>query len=110
MSYWVNLVLDFFVAFGMVLGGALFGGMAAIWTGQQPMATMDRLAGQLKIWALVATVGGAVDTLRKFESGVLTRQITPIGKQFMLLCAAFIGAHLGYLVVRWLTAEHGYGN
>lgn len=99
--------MDFCVALGIVIGGALLGGIAALWTGQQPMATMERLAGQLKIWALVASLGGAMDTLRKFESGVLQRQITPIGKQFTFLVAAFIGAHLGYLLVHWLTADGG---
>lgn len=109
MTYWSNLIMDFCVALGIVIGGALCGGIAALWAGQQPMATMDRLASQLKIWALVATLGGAMDTLRKFEAGVLERQITPIGKQFTYLVAAFVGAHLGYLVVHWMTGDGGAG-
>lgn len=100
-----NIVMDFCIALGMVVGGALLGGIAAVFTHAAPMTTMVRLASQLKIWALVSTLGGTMDTLRAIESGVLERQLLPMGKQFAYLVAAFLGCQLGYILVRWLAGS-----
>ncbi|WDL98035.1 YtrH family sporulation protein [Alicyclobacillus sp. ALC3] len=100
-----NIVVDFCVALGMVVGGAVLGGIAAVFTHAAPMTTMVRLAGQLKIWALVSTLGGTMDTLRAIESGVLERQLVPMGKQFAYLVAAFLGCQLGYIVIRWMAGN-----
>jgi len=103
MTLYVHLLLDFFVSMGMVVGGSLLGGLVAVFGHTPPMTTMVRLADQLKIWALVSTLGGTMDTLRVIESGVLMRQLGPVARQFTYLVAAFLGCQLGYLLIRWIA-------
>lgn len=105
MSFTANLALDFFVSMGMVIGGALLGGIAAVTAHQPPLATMVRLADQLKIWAMVSTLGGTMDTLRVIETSVLGGRLLPLGKQFAYLVAAFFGCQLGFLLIRWLAGS-----
>lgn len=101
-----NLILDFFVSMGMVVGGSLLGGLAtAITHTRPPMTTMVTLAEQLKIWALVSTLGGTMDTLRVIESSVLGLKLKPILLQFTYLTAAFIGCQIGYVLIRWLAGS-----
>ncbi len=105
MSFMIHLVFDFFVAMGMVLGGSLLGGIAALLTHVRPAGAMLQLASQLKIWALVSTLGGTMDTLRAIETSVLGMNLTPIARQFMYLIAAFIGCQFGYIILRWLIGS-----
>ncbi|MBX6352569.1 MAG: YtrH family sporulation protein [Thermoflavifilum sp.] len=103
-SFASNLIIDFFVALGMVVGGALLGGVAAVLTHSlSPLQTMVKLADQLKIWALVATLGGTMDTLRVIETGVLKAQLYPVGRQFALLVSAFLGSQMGFQIIAWLA-------
>jgi hypothetical protein len=107
MTVVTNLTIDFFVAMGMVIGGALLGAFGAVFMHVPPMTTMVRLADQLKIWAMVSTLGGTMDTLRVIETGVFSRQPLAVGKQFSYLVAAFLGCQAGYLLVRWFAgSEH----
>ena len=100
-----NLVIDLFVSMGMVVGGALLGGLGAVLRHSPPMATMLNLADQLKVWALVSTLGGTMDTLRVIETGVLGGQLLPVGRQFAYLIAAFIGSQVGFLLIRSLVGS-----
>lgn len=50
-------ILDFFIAFGIVLGGAMVGGIGAVVSLQPPTQTMLDVADRIKIWALAAAVG-----------------------------------------------------
>lgn len=104
MPFAAHLFVDFFVALGMVLGGSICGGLAALLRHMPPLSTMVQLADQLKIWALVSTIGGTMDTLRAIENGVLGRQLLPVGRQFAFLVAAFLGCQAGYVLIRWLAS------
>jgi hypothetical protein len=97
------MVIDFFVSMGMVIGGALLGGIAAAATHHPPMKMMVNLADQLKIWALVSALGGTMDTLRVIEAGVLDLKLGPMLKQFSYLSAAFVGCQVGFLIIRWFA-------
>jgi hypothetical protein len=105
MPFFIHLIFDFSVSMGMVLGGSLLGGLAAVFTHVRPAGAMLQLADQLKIWALVSTLGGTMDTLRAIETGVLGMNLTPIVRQFMYLIAAFIGCQFGYILIRWLVGS-----
>ncbi len=105
MPIMIHLVFDFFVSMGMVIGGSLLGGIAAMIAHVRPAGAMLQLAEQLKIWALVSTLGGTMDTLRAIETSVLGMNITPIARQFMYLIAAFIGCQAGYVIIRWLIGS-----
>ncbi|GGI98883.1 sporulation membrane protein YtrH [Alicyclobacillus cellulosilyticus] len=107
MSFWANLTVYFFVAMGSVIGGAMVGGIAAVLVSLPPATMMVRLAEQLKLWALVSTLGGTMDTLHVIETGVLGRAWLPVGKQLMYIIAAFFGCQTGFILVTWLAGGEG---
>ncbi len=94
-----QMILTFCLAFGVVLGGSVLGSLGGLLTGF-PGRTMWRLAGQLKPWAVVAALGEDVAAFWYLEQGILKGQILDLGKQVLLLLAAFAGAQLGaYLIL-----------
>lgn len=104
-TFVTTLIIDFMVSMGMVVGGALLGGVGALLRHNPPMATMLHLADQLKIWALVSTLGGTMDTLRVIETGVLAWKLLPMARQFAYLVAAFLGCQIGFLLIRSLAGS-----
>jgi len=95
-----QLMVDFLVAMGMVIGGAILGGIGAVFRHDYPMDAMLLLAERLKIWAMVSTLGGTMDTLRAIETGVLDAKFSVLGKQFTYLTAAFFGCQVGFWIIR----------
>ena len=88
-------ILDFFIAFGIVLGGAMIGGIGAVISLQPPTQTMLDISGKIKIWALAAAVGVTIDPMRVIESNFLDGNLSPAVKQILYLISAFMGAHMG---------------
>lgn len=72
-------ILDFFIAFGIVVGGAMVGGVGAVLSMQPPTLTMLDIAGRIKIWALAAAVGGTIDPMFWLKSD-LTLESTKMKK------------------------------
>jgi hypothetical protein len=101
-KFMATIILDFFVAFGVILGGCFLGGLGAFVAGQPPMAVMSNLAEKLKIWAVVAAIGGTVDTLSLIERNFFDGYHGEIMKQIIYIFSAFLGAYLGTLLVKWL--------
>jgi hypothetical protein len=101
-EFWANTILDFLIALGVVLGGVILGGIGAFITDEYPMFRMVRLAEQLKIWAMVAAIGGTFDTIKNFEITILGGQINLAFQQLIFIISAFLGAHTGTVLVRWL--------
>ncbi|MBA9087419.1 hypothetical protein FHR92_003904 [Fontibacillus solani] len=101
-TFLTKAVMDFFVAFGIVLGGALIGGIGAVVSLQPPTQTMLDIAGRIKIWALAAAVGGTIDPMRVIESNFFDGNLSPAIKQILYLLFAFLGAHMGSELVRWM--------
>lgn len=106
MSFLAMIIIDFFVAFGVVLGGCLLGGLGAFLIGEPPISFMTTLAGKIKIWAVVAAIGGSVDTLSAIERGFLGGAPGEIIKPILFIISAFLGAHVAFLLIRWF-AEGG---
>ncbi|MDB5055919.1 MAG: hypothetical protein JWM44_3969 [Bacilli bacterium] len=102
-----KLASDFFIAFGIVLGGSLLGGICAVIFLEPPSITMERIAGNIKIWAMVAAVGGTIDPLRLIESHFLEGYLSPAIKQILYIISAFVGAHLGFLLIQWICKSTG---
>jgi Sporulation protein YtrH len=100
-QFWTTTILDFFIALGVVLGGVLLGGIGAFITGEYPMERMLNLSEQLKIWAMVAALGGTFDTIREFEINILGGQINQAGQQLVFIVSSFFGAHTGTILIRW---------
>jgi hypothetical protein len=103
MGFISNIILDFFIALGLVLGGSTVGALGALITHHPPMDTMLKLAEQLKIWALVAALGGSMDALKIIGDGVWYFKLDPVAKQFSYLVAAFLGCQVGYYLVKWIV-------
>lgn len=101
----VTLLLTFCVALGVNLGGSLMGSMGAILLHRPPLKTMLELSEELKIWAMVAALGGTFGVIRTFEAGVFGKQFTGLVKQLLIIGSAFLGAHLGYLIIISLGGE-----
>lgn len=101
-EFWGTAILDFLIALGVVLGGVILGGLGAFITDEYPMFKMLRLAEQLKIWAMVAAIGGTFDTIKHFEITILGGQLNLAFQQIIFIVSAFLGAHMGTILVRWL--------
>ncbi|GIO52337.1 YtrH family sporulation protein [Paenibacillus cellulositrophicus] len=95
-------ILDFFIAFGIVLGGAMVGGIGAVISLQSPTHTMLEVADRIKIWAMAAAIGGTIDPMRVIESNFMGGNLSPAIKQVLFLLFAFLGAHMGSELVKWV--------
>lgn len=104
-KFWQTLTITFCVALGVNLGGSLIGALGALLANRPPLKTMVELSGELKIWALVAALGGTFGAIRIFEAGVFGKQFADLGKQLLVICSAFLGAHLGYWIILSLGTE-----
>ncbi|GIP38254.1 sporulation membrane protein YtrH [Paenibacillus sp. J31TS4] len=106
-QFLTKLSIDFFVAFGIVLGGSLLGGIGATIILQPPAIYMERIAGNIKIWAMVAAVGGTIDPLRVIEFNITEGYLSPAIKQILYFIGAFIGAQMGFHLVQWICRGSG---
>jgi hypothetical protein len=99
-SNYVNtLILDFLIALGVVVGGSTIGALSALITFRPPLHVMADLAERLKIWALVAALGGTFSTIRTLETGLFGGQLGVVARQVTIILSAFLGAHLGYTLI-----------
>ncbi|MFC7442838.1 YtrH family sporulation protein [Laceyella putida] len=101
-QFWTTTILDFLIALGVVLGGVMLGGLGAFLTDDYPMFKMLRLAEQLKIWAMVAAIGGTIDMIKNIEITIMGGQINLALQQLSFIISAFLGAHTGTVLIRWL--------
>jgi len=99
-------IQSYFIAFGVLIGGAVVGAFGAFLTGEPPLTAMYRFAQNLKIWALVSAIGGTFDTFYSVERGLFAGETRDIIKQFLLILSALGGAQTGMIIITWLTQEH----
>jgi hypothetical protein len=106
IGFFPSLIEAYFIALGVILGGALLGGLAAFLTGQPPLTAIFRYSTDLRIWAIIAAIGGTFDTVYSFEKGLFEGGTKDIFKQFILILSALGGAQTGAKLILWLTQEH----
>ncbi|WAA10163.1 YtrH family sporulation protein [Fervidibacillus albus] len=97
---------SFFIALGVLLGGSLLGGLSAFLTGNPPLTEIYRLSNSLRIWAIVAAIGGTFDMVYRFERGLIYGDTDDLIKQIFLILAALGGAQTGSVIINWLTQDH----
>jgi len=100
---------DFMVAFGVVLGAALMTGIHAILSLHSPTTDMLKMASSVKIWAVVVAIGGSIDPFRVIESNFMSGYFSPAIKQILQMISAFVGAHLGTEIIRYICGGGGQG-
>jgi hypothetical protein len=89
-----DIIMYFCISFGVVLGGSMLSGIAAVLTLQSPVDKMLVVSENIKIWAMVAAVGGTIDPIRYIESQMAEGHLNPAIKQIILIVIAFIGAQM----------------
>ncbi|MCC0565674.1 sporulation protein [Brevibacillus borstelensis] len=97
-----QVILTFFVAYGIVVGGSLCGGLGAFLNEKPPLWSIHDLADQLKIWGLVGALGGTFDSFLQIEK-ILAGNFSPVFKQLVMIVVAFLGAHMGTISIHWLV-------
>jgi hypothetical protein len=106
LGFFPSFIESYFIALGVLLGGSLIGGIAAFLTGQPPITAVTRLSSSLRIWAIVAAIGGTFDAVYSFERGIFNAETKDVFKQLLLILSALGGAQTGALLITWLTQEH----
>ncbi|BBH21488.1 sporulation protein [Paenibacillus baekrokdamisoli] len=101
-TFFSKAILDFCIAFGVVFGGSMLAGIGSVFVFAPPAAMMIDTASRLKIWALVAAVGGTIDPMRVIESNMIEGHFSPVAQQIGFMICAFLGAHMGTELIRWL--------
>lgn len=103
--FFASFIHCFFIAFGVVIGGTVIGSIGSFLTGEAPLHAMNRIAQSLKIWAIVAAIGGTFDAIENFQRGFLDGSTMDLLKQMMLIIVAMIGVKTAILLISWLTSE-----
>ncbi len=98
-----ELLLPFFTALGVIVGGALIGSFAAFFTEGSPLATMNELARTIKFWAILVGIGGTFNMFKGIESGVFEGQPLALLRQLLVFSSGYLGALLGYWVIVTLS-------
>ncbi|GAB4074993.1 sporulation membrane protein YtrH [Barrientosiimonas marina] len=100
-----QLIHCFFIAFGVIVGGAIIGSIGAFITGDAPFTQINRIADRLRIWAIVAAIGGTFDAIANFEKGILDGSTFDLLKQILLILTAMGGVKAGLVLLSWLIQE-----
>ncbi|MBC8586962.1 YtrH family sporulation protein [Paratissierella segnis] len=98
--FFVSLIQNFFIAFGVVIGGSIFAGIGAIITDTPPLRTMIDIAGSIKIWAMAIALGGTFSSFAIIDKGLFEGEIKSIIKQIIYIVVALLGANAGYSVMK----------
>lgn len=97
-----TMVYNFFIALGVILGGALFGSAAAILCNEKPVKMMLIFSEQLKLWAIIVALGGTFSSFEILDLGILKGEFKAVVKQILYILSAFAGAHMGYVILHAL--------
>ncbi|WP_112181604.1 MULTISPECIES: YtrH family sporulation protein [Paraliobacillus] len=100
-----SMIQCYFIALGVIIGGAFIGSIGAFATGEPPMTMMGRIAKSLRIWAIVAAIGGTFDAISNFERGIFEGSTLDMIKQILLIITAMGGVQTALLVIEWLIQE-----
>lgn len=106
ITFFSLLIISYFIAFGVILGGSLIGGIGAFLIGQPALTSINQFAQNLRIWALVAAIGGTFDTFYSFERSFFEGDMKDIVKQILLIFFATGGMQTGLIIIKWITQEH----
>ncbi|TCP32083.1 sporulation protein YtrH [Scopulibacillus darangshiensis] len=98
-------IMNFFIAFGVIIGGCFIGGIGAFLVSRPPLSEMNNLADSMKIWAVVTAIGGTFDVIDRLEKGFLDGTPIEVVKHLLLIVSAMSGAHTAAMIIHWFTQE-----
>lgn len=99
-SLFSNIIHNFLIAFGVVIGASAFNGLGAIITNQPPLKTMVDTANSTKIWAMMVAMGDTFFSFSMIEKGLLEGEFRSLIKQGIYVLIALLGANMGYGFIR----------
>ena len=76
-----NVIYNFLISFGVIIGASLLAGIAALINDHPPLKTMFNIAGSIKIWAVAVALGGTFSSFEIIEKGIFKGEIRSIIKQ-----------------------------
>ncbi|MEN1968235.1 YtrH family sporulation protein [Lentibacillus sp. N15] len=95
----------YFIAFGVLIGGTIIGSIGSFATGDAPFTAMGHIAKRLRIWAIVAAIGGTFDAIANFEKGLLDGHTLDVFKQVLLILSAMGGVKTAIILISWFIQE-----
>lgn len=105
MTFFQNILYNFFISLGVMLGGCIFGGVAATLNGHPPLKTMVELCEKIKIWAIIVALGGTFPSFKVLEVGIFNGEVRGLIKQVVYILSALSGAQLGYQLIFYLEGS-----
>ena len=99
-DFYSNLINNFLIAFGVIIGASFFAGIGAIITDHPPLKAMLDLAGSIKIWAMAVALGDTFSSFVAIEKGLFQGEIKSILKQAVYVLTAILGANTGYVFIK----------
>lgn len=103
--FFTSFIHCFFIAFGVIMGGAVIGSIGSFATGDPPLTAINRIAKGLRIWAIVAAIGGTFDAIATFEKGLFEGTTMDLIKQILLILSAMGGVKTGIMLLQWIIQE-----
>jgi len=103
--FFATIIQCFFLALGVIIGGAFIGSIGAFASGEPPLTSIARIAKSLRIWAIVAAIGGTFDVISNFERGLMQGSTIDIIKQILVIITAMVGVQVALFVIEWFTQE-----
>ncbi|MDC3412640.1 YtrH family sporulation protein [Aquibacillus sp. 3ASR75-11] len=103
--FFSSMIQIYFIALGVIVGGSLIGSIGSFAAGEPPLTMMSRIAKGLRIWAIVAAIGGTFDAISNFERGIYDGSTMDLIKQILYILSAMGGVQTALMVIEWMTQE-----
>jgi hypothetical protein len=92
-----NLIYNFLIAFGVIMGASFFAGIGAILNNHPPLKTMIEVSSAIKIWAVAVALGESFEVI---DQGIFKGEFRGLIKQIIYILIALIGANMACIFIR----------
>lgn len=103
--FFATFIHCYFIAFGVMIGGAIIGSIGSFSTSEAPLTSIMRIARNIQIWAVVAAIGGTFDTIENIQRGLLEGTTLDLLKQILLILSAMGGVKTALLLISWIVQK-----
>lgn len=97
-----NILYNFLIAFGVIIGASFFAGIGAIINNHPPLKTMVDVSNSIKIWAVALALGGTFSSFEIIEQGLLKGELRSVIKQMVYIVVALAGSNFACIIIRLL--------